>query len=159
MQTIKIQKRLYFWGLVPSYIITFMFFYLLILFFYPLSMQNMYIKMDDSSVRSMQYGLVVIVSATDNGYMGYVFTENMFLNRFRNYANFEYEDTFTTAVPGKRNYFVLNLSRESIQLYVGDSRSRIHRFIAFFTMLVCTNNIIYRISYATTVKNKETMVT
>ena len=143
MQIIKSRKGLYFLGLVPSSIITFIFFYLFILFLYPLSIQNMYIKMEDSNVSSMQYGVVVIASATDNGYTSYVFTENMFLNRFRNYAKFEYGDTLTRAVPGKRNYFLLELSGESIQLYVGASRPRTRHFIAFFTMLFSTNNIIF----------------
>ena len=83
------------------------------------------------------------VVKNDNNYTGYVFLENRFTNMYRKYAEFNYETTFTTAVCGRKNCFLLELIGEEIEVSIDSSVFVMGSVLVFLAIFISSSNIIY----------------
>ena len=138
--------KLYFFGFIPSVFLVLLAFLIVNIYTYPLPGQNILAEMESKDVVSYmdEHGIIAYTVKAGNYYEGYVFTQSMFINRYKLYAQPEYNSTYTFYTPGKKNDVILELGEDSIQAtYSGGSRLQIRHVALFLLMLICVNSFTY----------------
>ena len=106
-----------------------------------------------------RYGVLVFVSAGENGYILDVFSMSTILPRFRHYNTYGYVDDFITVVPGNRHYVLVMFEREHIFFEEHDGvrveqsyapRIGVVHIIAFIVNVLVSSKLLYHlIAYQT----------
>jgi len=140
--------KTYLLGLIPSIIIV----AIAILIFnfarYPLTQEQIF--QNELWVRNIPTnhgeapGIHVFAWLLVGGGEAHIYTESMLLNRFRLYAHIVHDGSFTTAVPGKTAYFVVDVTGMDIYLHGPDiSRLRAGNVLNPVFLVISINSIFY----------------
>ena len=113
---------------------------------YPLSRRSIYREMEAKHILSVSEdgGVLIFVAATEESYTAYLYTRNIFINRYRLHGQSIYDEPLITAVPGSRSFFLVLLVGESVQFFEGEHRPiQLHQIAGLAIALVIVTALIY----------------
>ena len=125
---------------------------------FPLTTQEVFnnIETKGAVANKEDSGAWAYLVENEDGYTLYILSESPFLNRFRYHLSREITDSFITAVPGKRNYIVLEVSGTHINWVRSDvPRVSVGNFISFFTFIIIFTNFVYFLMNRKKIKKHE----
>ena len=116
---------------------------------YPLSKQDIINEIESKNIvdsKEEQGAWAYIVDLGNNIYLCHTVSESMFINRYKHYGKFEYnenKDVVSTLVPGKCNFYIMEFDGVSIQ-FILTKGSRLHssQIIGFIALNLSIFNLI-----------------
>ena len=154
------KNKIFLYGVIAVLIfavqLVLLFLYNLITF--PLTSQDVFNSIESKGAVANREdgGAWAYLIANEDGYTLYTLSESPFINRYRYHLSREITDSFITAVPGKRNYIVLEVSGTCIQWTHADApRLSVGNFISFFTFIIISTNFVYFLMNRKKIKKHE----